>query len=182
MRTFIALELPSAFSGELAGCARQLASVVSGRFMKRETYHVTLAFLGEIDEAESHRIMDALDAACAGSRPIPLRAEGLGTFGKPRDATLWLALARTDALMELAARLRAELEARRIPYDRKAFRPHITLARRARIPREAHLEAVFPSPAAACAVTFFRSILGEKGATYKPLYTVALGSKEDATG
>ncbi len=174
MRAFIALELPYEFEDELAGCTRQLASVVSGRFMKRSTYHVTLAFLGDIDEGEARSAMDALDAACAGMGPVPLSAEGLGTFGRPRDATLWLGLARSAQLMDLASRVRAELESRGIAFDAKPFLPHITLARRARIPAGALPDLSFPLPAEATSVTLFKSILDQSGATYKPLYTVEL--------
>ena len=177
MRTFIALEPPLDFVDELAACSRQLAGAVPGRFMKRATYHVTLAFLGEIDEGEARRAMDALDAACADRPPAPLVPDGLGTFGKSRDATLWLGLARATSLMDLAERVREELDARQIPYDRKAFRPHITLARRARIGRDALPDLAFPTPAKASAVTLFRSFLDETGATYKPLYTVALDGR-----
>lgn len=174
MRAFIALELPYDFEDELAGCARQLASVVSGRFMKRSTYHVTLAFLGDIDEGEARSAMDALDAACADMGPAPLSAEGLGTFGRPRDATLWLGLARSTQLMDLASRVRTELENRGIAFDAKPFLPHITLARRARIPAGALPDLPFPLPAEATDVTLFKSILDQSGATYKPLYTVEL--------
>lgn len=174
MRAFIALELPYEFEDELAGCTRQLASVVSGRFMKRSTYHVTLAFLGDIDEGEARSAMDALDAACAGMGPVPLSAEGLGTFGRPRDATLWLGLARSAQLMDLASRVRAELESCGIAFDAKPFLPHITLARRARIPTGALPDLPFPLPAEATSVTLFKSILDQSGATYKPLYTAEL--------
>ncbi|MBM6778572.1 RNA 2',3'-cyclic phosphodiesterase [Collinsella tanakaei] len=174
MRAFIALELPYEFEDELAGCARQLASVVSGRFMKRSTYHVTLAFLGDIDEGEARNAMDALDAACADMGPVPLSAEGLGTFGRPRDATLWLGLARSTQLMDLASRVRTELESRGIAFDAKPFLPHITLVRRARIPAGALPDLPFPLPAEATDVTLFKSILDQSGATYKPLYTVEL--------
>lgn len=174
MRAFIALELPYEFEDELAGCTRQLASVVSGRFMKRSTYHVTLAFLGDIDEGEARSAMDALDAACADMGPAPLSAEGLGTFGRPRDATLWLGLARSTQLMDLASRVRTELENRGIAFDAKPFLPHITLARRAHIPAGALPDLPFPLPAEATDVTLFKSILDQSGATYKPLYTVEL--------
>ncbi|HIT50974.1 MAG TPA: RNA 2',3'-cyclic phosphodiesterase, partial [Candidatus Aveggerthella excrementigallinarum] len=52
MRVFIALELPDDFAADVAGLARQLSAEVDGRFLRRESYHLTLAFLGEVDEAE----------------------------------------------------------------------------------------------------------------------------------
>ena len=189
MRAFIALELPEGFEDELAALARLLEEQVEGRFMKRDTYHITLAFLGEVDEAGRMAAVDAMDAALAtyvqaldggggasapGGRAIPLRCDGLGKFGRANDATLWLGLQRTQALETLANCLREQLQARGVPFDPKPFRPHITLARRARIPKGQLPSLPFPQPASAGNVTLFKSELSHEGATYKPLYTIDL--------
>ena len=76
--------------------------------------------------------------------------------------------------MDLAARVRSELSARGLAYDEKDFLPHVTLARRARVPRGALGDLAFPLPDEATRITLFRSILEPDGARYKPLYTVAL--------
>ena len=175
MRTFIALELPESFEDEVADLARQLSGMVSGRFMKRETYHLTLAFLGEIGEAESREVIAALDEVADSCAAVALRPESLGTFGRPRDCTLWLGLAQTDELMALANELRTRLDKRDIAYDRKAFHPHITLARRAVLPKAPLEGLVFPTADTAHRLTFFKSTLSQEGASYKPLYSVELG-------
>ena len=175
VRTFVALELPPLFEDEVAALARQLCDVVDGRFMRRETYHVTLAFLGELDEAGVRDAMAALDEACAGHAPVELAPDGLGTFGRPRDATFWLGLRQAPGLMELAAGVREALDARGVAFDRKAFRPHITLARRARLPQGALPPLVMPTPAPARRATLFKSVFSSEGATYKSLYSVELG-------
>lgn len=175
MRAFIALELPEEFSDDVAGVARALARSVSGRFMRRETYHLTLAFLGEIGEAASRDAIAALDAACEGAPPMELRPQGLGKFGRASDATLWLSISPETGLSELAAAVRGELARRGVPYDEKPFVPHITLARRARLPRGELPGLAFPLPAEARRATLFKSILSADGATYKPLYTIELG-------
>lgn len=174
MRTFIALELPADFADEVAAVARRLSASLEGRFLDRSTYHLTLAFLGDIDDAEASRAMDALDAACAGVAAVPLAPDGLGKFGRPTDATLWLGVAPDTALMSLAERVREELAARDVPFDPKPFRPHVTLGRRVRIPKKSLPALAFPLPARAHAVTLFKSTLSRDGAEYKPLYTVEL--------
>ena len=175
MRAFIALELPEAFWHETADLARLLGEHVSGRFPHADSYHLTLAFLGQIDDAGKGLAMDALDAACAGLPPIPLASNGLGKFGRAHDATLWMGVKPDAGLLELARRVRSELDARSLEYDGKPFRPHITLARRARIPRATLPELPFPLDDVATDVTLFKSELSHEGATYKPLYTVQLG-------
>lgn len=176
VRTFIALELPELFEDEVTALARQLRDVVGGRFMRRETYHVTLAFLGEVDEACARDVMAALDEACAGRVAVGLAPDGLGTFGRPRDATLWLGLRPVPELLALAGDVRAALDARGVAYDRKTFRPHITLARRARMPQGELPVLEFPEPGRATRMTLFKSELSSEGATYKPLYTIELAS------
>lgn len=174
VRMFIALELPELFEDEVTALARQLRDVVGGRFMRRETYHVTLAFLGEVDEAGVRDAMAALDEACAGRAAVGLAPDGLGTFGRPRDATLWLGLRPAPELLALADDVRAALDACGVAYDRKAFRPHITLARRARMPKGELPTLMFPEPSQATCVTLFKSELSSEGATYKSLYTIEL--------
>lgn len=175
MRSFVALGLPEAFADEVAALSRCLSAVCEGRFVRPGNHHLTLAFLGEVGEAEARRAMDALDAACAGAGPVELVAEGLGTFGRGRDATLWLGVEKNPGLVALAERLREELLARGLCFDEKPFLPHVTIARRARLPQAALEGLAFPLPDEAHAVTLYRSFLDPGGARYKPLYTVGLG-------
>ncbi len=175
MRAFIALELPPRFADEVAALSRRLALSVEGRFVPRENHHLTLAFLGDVYEAEAAAAVGALERACAGAGPVRLRADGLGTFGRARDATLWMGIVPAPELRDLVGRVRAELDACGLDYDRKAFRPHVTLARRARLPQGDLPTLGFPNDDEADTATFFRSILDSDGATYKPLFSVRLG-------
>lgn len=177
MRTFIALEMPPAFADDVAALARQLASNVEGRFLPRASYHLTLAFLGEGGEREAAAAADALEAACAVTPPIRLHSDGLGKFGRASDATLWLSIAPDPALIQLADRLREELAARDLPFDAKPFKPHLTLARRARLPKGDLPPLPFPADAEAKAATLFKSTLERAGAVYKPLHTVSLSAR-----
>lgn len=174
MRTFIALDIPASFQADLVRLSRQLSMAVEGRFMKRDTYHLTLAFLGETDEAAIREIMPILDALAKGRGSIQLHPEGLGKFGRASDATLVLMLQQNDPLMGLAQDLRDQLDACGVAFDGKKFKPHITLARRARIPKGALPHLVFPLPAQATSLTLYKSTLSPDGATYKPLCTAEL--------
>lgn len=174
MRTFIALELPQNFCDNLAFLSHNLSRVIEGRFMKRETYHLTLAFLGDINETTAAKVIEILDTIQPQISAIRLNATGLGKFGKPHDATLHLQIQATESLLQLAELLRKELKANGISFDEKKFRPHITLARRAQIPKGKLPELAFPTPALATTVTFFKSTLTPEGAQYKPLYSVRL--------
>lgn len=174
MRAFIALEPPEGFVEDVAAMARVLSAAVKGRFVPRQNYHVTLAFLGDIDEAQAREAMDAMDEACAEAAAVPMRPDGLGKFGRASDATLWMGLTPDPELTGLAERLREALRSCGIGFDGKPLLPHITLARRAKLPKGALPELAFPLPCNAARVTLFKSTLSRDGAQYKPLYEIEL--------
>lgn len=174
MRTFIALEPPEGFVEDVAAMARMLSAAVEGRFVPRQNYHVTLAFLGDIEEAQAREAMDAIDEACAEAAAVPMCPDGLGKFGRASDATLWMGLTPDPELTGLADRMREALRSRGIGFDDKPFLPHITLARRAKLPKGALPELAFPLPCNAARVTLFKSTLSRDGAQYKPLYEIEL--------
>ena len=135
MRTFIALELPEEFSMQVAELARGLREqgLLQGRFMCRSTYHITLAFIGDVGEAEAQRVIDVLDEVRPKLSAIELRSVGLKKFGRGNTATIALELEPNDALLDAAAFVRSALDARGIAFDDKKFVPHITLARKAQV-------------------------------------------------
>lgn len=174
MRAFIALQPPEAFLDDVEDLARELACCCDGRFVPRQNYHVTLAFLGEIDEEGARSAMASIDAACAGAGPAALIPTGLGTFGSRRNKTLWLGLQNVPELGLIADCMRDELDQRGLDYDRKGFLPHITLARRAVLPDGALPALAFPREAEAQRVVLYRSYLEEEGPRYKELYAAEL--------
>ena len=174
MRAFIALELSSTCIEDITSLVRSLVGVVEGRFVTPDAYHLTLAFLGEIGEVKTRDAMAALEEVSAGREPVALTFEGLGSFGRPRDATLWLGVCATPQLIDLAAGLRNALETRNLSFDKKPFRPHVTLARRARLEGGVLPNLAFPAPDVAQRITLFKSILSPPPATYKLLYACDL--------
>lgn len=174
MREFIALEPPDEFVSDVAAMARKLVPCVDGHFVPPENYHLTLAFLGDITESQAQAAMDAIEGACAGQAPIPLEPHGLGSFGRGKSSTLWLGFLENHELQELAARTRRELRARGLDFDGKPFKPHLTLARGARLPQGHLPDLPFPSQTEARLITLFKSTLRPEGAAYKPLYSVEL--------
>jgi len=111
-------------------------SGVNVRLTRPETYHVTLAFLGEVDPERLPDVHAAITRASTTWHPRDERvlprvsfAKG-GQFGLGKFTVLWLGLAGdVPALTTLAQAVRRELRRARLPYDRKPFRPHLTIAR-----------------------------------------------------
>lgn len=170
MRIFIALEIPPLMQDELAGMVRPLRASMPGRFIPRENWHVTLAFLGDVPETLLPDVEDALDTAARGIGGITLAPDRLGKFGRSADASFWLGLADDPRLTALATRLREELREREIGFDDRPFLPHITLARRTRVPKGDLPPLPFPGPALATRVAVFKSTLSHEGASYEEIY------------
>jgi RNA 2',3'-cyclic 3'-phosphodiesterase len=105
----------------------------------RPLWHVTVAFLGDVDDTQRDSAAAALDLAAQETDALPiLRLEGGGTFGRRNFTTMWVGLAGDVAgLQSLAGTVRAKLRRVHLRYDRKPFRAHLTIARPGqRLPRE----------------------------------------------
>lgn len=144
MRLFVAAHPPAAALDDLASrvddlhIGRAAARGVNSRIAGRPLWHVTLAFLGDVPDDRGNAASDALSAAVHDFHQSPpiLRLAGAGTFGRGRFTTLWIGLAGDVAALEaLAGTVTTRLRRARLPYDRKPFRPHLTLARPGRLPR-----------------------------------------------
>ena len=176
MRSFIAIPLPEEFLEGTVAVQQGLAPVMNGRFTPRENLHLTLAFLGDIDEHETRAAMDAMDAAVEDAGEVRLAPASLGSFDRKKDSMFWLGLDKDPGLMALQVRLVEELATRGVPFEKRAYLPHVTLARRASM-RSGELKGLaFPLPQVAEQVTLFRSELTPDGARYKEAYSVQLGT------
>lgn len=130
-RLFIAVPIDDSVRHNLArvGTAAGARGV---SWVKPENMHLTLAFLGEVEESRVIEVEDAVYAATeAGASALQLQAQGLGAFPTEEKArVLWAGLVGdVPQLIELQSRLVTELKAAGFEVDAKRFRPHITLAR-----------------------------------------------------
>ena len=173
MRLFIAAELPPALRDALAETSAALRASVRGRYVGPNLFHVTLAFLGDVEQARIPDIESALDAACSDHAPLEVALGELGSFGKRNRATLWQGLSPANELGKLALDVRAELSRADFTFDGKPFKPHITPMRNADL-----TSGNLPMPAQAQGeiriVTLFKSDLSGPHPVYTPLYRIEL--------
>jgi RNA 2',3'-cyclic 3'-phosphodiesterase len=159
---FVAVYPPPAAIADLDACVRGLAIGAprgpgqSVRLVPPDRWHITLAFLGDLSDRQTRSARIALANAAqrwvvgvtadrdGGNRRHPprIRLGGGGRFGGGRSSPLFTgARGEVEVLGELAADVRRELRASKVPFDGKAFRPHITLARPGDRLSEADLDA-----------------------------------------
>lgn len=134
MRLFIAVVPPAAALDELeAAAAPMRPGWPQLRWTSHDAWHVTLAFLGDVDAAAAARLPPRLERAAGRHRKLSLWFAGAGAFpGGARARVLWTGLyGDRRALARLAASIAAG--ARRAgappPDESRPFRPHLTLAR-----------------------------------------------------
>lgn len=128
VRLFVAAYPPESACDDLSERLGTLAVSRAGiGLTPRLTWHVTLAFLGEVADARAPLAAEALERAAVGP-PVTLRLAGGGRFGRDRSTVLWAGV-EGDGLAELATRVRHELHKSKISYDERPFRPHLTVAR-----------------------------------------------------
>ena len=137
MRLFVAAYPPAAALDDLAvriddlRAGQAAAAGVNARLAARPLWHVTVAFLGEVDEKRRDAAVVAVDRAAGEADAVPaLRLAGGGTFGRRNFTTMWVGLAGDVAgLQSLVGTVRAEFRRAHVNFDRKPFRPHLTIAR-----------------------------------------------------
>ncbi len=163
-RLFFALWPDNRQRDRLRDVINSVARTVEGRAVDRRNWHVTLAFLGEIDERLIPRLLEASDKIEV--EPFRLGFDRLEFWARPKIGCL-LAPTVPPALKSLVDRLNAVIqEVGLVPEDR-TYRPHITVAKAARS---------FPTERLAQrAVTewsgfeLIESVSGPSGSRYVPL-------------
>jgi len=134
MRLFVGVAPPPAVLDDLeAVCAPFRPLRDDLRWTNREAWHITLAFLGEVNDLALTRLVPRLERAARRHEPFSLSLSAAGAFPSPARANvLWTGLSGDRrALGDLAASVTAG--ARRAgaapPDAGRRFRPHLTLAR-----------------------------------------------------
>lgn len=103
----------------------------SAKWVKADSLHLTLAFLGERPEEDAPKIGEALSQVAAAHAPFELHFKGGGGFGRPsRPKVLWAGCeGDTDALAALQKAVEEALVPLGFVPDRRDFSAHLTLAR-----------------------------------------------------
>jgi len=172
IRAFTAIALPEEQRFELMLLQQGLPVP---RAVAPEALHLTLSFLGEVEEAalaEAHEAFQRIEAP-----GFALALRGLGMFGGAAPRAVWAGVTESAPLTHLQERVERAARWAGLDLPHRRFVPHVTLARvnAARIDR-ARLERFVAARAGFATPTFevedfrlFRSHLGRGGAQYEEL-------------
>jgi 2'-5' RNA ligase len=129
MRLFIALDIPAEIRSRLMEyMERARALAPEARWARVEGLHVTLKFIGHVDDAAVEKIKNALRPIQA--PPFEVKFTGVGFFPNANAARVfWAAVESGDGLPRLASTIDAAMEKLGIARESKPYHPHLTLAR-----------------------------------------------------
>jgi 2'-5' RNA ligase len=188
-RAFVAVELPESDRERIDAVARKLSrhrARVS--WVRASNLHLTLAFLGDVDESKIGGVGDAVARAASDCEPFELAIAGAGGFPSlTRPRVLWVGMTGgLDALALLHERVWDALERLGFARDAKRFSPHVTIGRVrdardpsiAPVARELEAADLAGEPFTVREVTLMRSELDPRGARYSPLARATLGAHE----
>lgn len=123
-RLFAALQLPPDVAFDLE-CLR--GGIDGARWIDREAYHLTLRFIGDVDNRTAGELQYALSAI--DGAPFELVIRGVGAFGGAKPRAVWAGIRQSDALMSLQAHCESACRRIGLAPEGRQFSPHITLAR-----------------------------------------------------
>jgi 2'-5' RNA ligase len=182
IRSFLAISLPAQILQVVEDLMRLLRPFSSGlRLTRLESLHLTLKFLGNIEEGSISAIEQEAVQAGRLCSPFSLCLEQLGFFpNSSRPRVVWVGITHDPGLIRLQQQLEDGLARLGFERERRAFHPHLTLARvksqknrRSLVDVLRNREVAGPS----FQVTefhLFRSILHPHGAEYRKLVSVGL--------
>jgi 2'-5' RNA ligase len=187
-RLFVAVAIPEVVKAKMEEAQAELRRAVPGhgvRWTRREQFHLTLKFLGDVDAARVEALGEAIRAACRGFGALHLRAERVGFVPDLRyPRVVWTGVQdQAERLPRLQQAVDAATRDFTIEQKDERFTGHVTLARikAIRRPETGALgkaaaglaEEVFGQWTAG-SIELMRSVLSPQGASHSSLATIAL--------
>ncbi len=187
MRVFVALELPEALRNRLAEATVPLrAPDLPVRWVDPAQLHLTLKFIGQVEEERVERMSEALSRTVAGHQGVSLRLGGVGAFPSLRSPrVIWMGVEASPPLMALQEAVEDAMAELGVEPENRAFHPHVTLGRTRRRLERSEGEALrlaaprvsFQAEHRPEQVVLMRSRLGRGGARYEVVSDHPMGAR-----
>ncbi len=184
MRVFVAINLSQQEKGRLEAVARPLwESRFPVRWVPAQNVHLTLKFLGEVEEDRLPDLFAAVGGTAVGIRAFDMAVNGFGAFPSlRRPQVVWAGIEVNPPLSELQERVEAALEALGYERERRRFHPHLTLGRARKHARPNEFKGfdelvgqlVYEDVFHVAAVDVMQSQLKPSGAVYSVIHSVPL--------
>ena len=188
IRCFLAIEYPIVILDRIKQIIKEMQSAFPPgcvRWVPEKNLHLTVKFLGEINETQMNKLRINLRPVCADSPPISLHITGKGVFPNFRGPRIiWVGAEESMPLRTLVQRCEEVCAQTGIPTEERPFKPHLTIGRTqrdisetdARLIGEYFRSSTVPEFGQFIAdhVVLFRSELHPAGPVYSPIETFLL--------
>lgn len=183
MRLFVAVPLPAECRTMLEEQQRRLQRHKADvRWVAPRSIHLTLKFLGEVDEGVIPALIESLEKASETAHPFQLQIRGLGCFPNPKNPrVVWSGIeGESHWLAELQRKVEAACTKMGFEPEGRGFRPHLTLGRvNGKRNLQLLLDCIKIGSELECSFTadhfsLYKSTLKPQGAEYSVLKTVML--------
>lgn len=173
MRVFIAIKLPENIKEELDRLVTLLKRSISNvKWVEKENFHITLRFIGEVDEDKVFQIAKILEEVSSRFSPFEVELGGLGKF----PHVLWVGIEKgSDILRNIAYAIEGSLLREGFQPTDKLFSPHITLGRLKKEIKKLPLEVGFgPLSFTVDSIILMQSQLFPTGPVYTSIKIIKL--------
>ncbi len=185
IRTFIGIKASARVTANIARVVTRLeSSEANYRWVEAENLHVTLNFVGDVPDVETHELCKWIRQTVEPFSSFDLSVHGVSGFPNPQQPRIvWAGVSEgTSQLQELNQAIADTLSRWGVNKDRNEYVPHMTLGRLARSGRwnEKLLEQMHRlrnHDGGSChiqEVTVFASYLDRRGPSYTPMATIKL--------
>jgi len=183
IRTFIAIELPAEVKRLVRQIQEKLGESTEGiRWVKDENLHLSVKFLGNVEENKINDISTAIENAAKDFSVIKLDTGQPGVFpNEKRPRVLWLGIeGDVEQFVRLSKTCESELSKLDYEKDEREIKPHITIGRIRDPKKQKGLVTVLRDLSVesikfkADSLNLMRSELNQKGAVYSILHSVDL--------
>ncbi len=148
---------------------------INGSFSRKENIHLTLKFIGEVNNNEIKTLSLALDQIAAGKDSFDLFMNRIGTFNRGNKSIIWIGTEKNRKLIWLYENLEEILFQSGYSKDTRGFSPHITLGRQVKLKPDEDLSDIsIARNARINKISLMESTRVKGVLTYIPVYTKEL--------
>jgi 2'-5' RNA ligase len=183
MRAFLALEIQPDIVSYLRTVIEKLANRTEGvRWVRNEGIHITVKFLGEIEEETVEKMLNVLSPVGTRFVPFTARLGALDAFPTQRSARVIVVKLKEgiENVKSIFSEVEEKLALLNVEREKRGLTPHITLGRR-RVPKPFPNGDPMPveeRPFTIENLVLFKSVLTPGGAVYTPIWKIKLGGEK----
>lgn len=138
MRLFIGINFEERVLKELTKISeRFMEKTIKGNFTRKENFHLTLVFLGEVDSAKVGKIEECIKNIDI--LPFTIELGEIGRFSRKNGDIYWISIKKSNELNKIYEKLAKNLKEIGFVLEDKPYIPHLTIGRKVQIKKEFQL-------------------------------------------